>query len=79
MMKKLIRNNEVLRLRREGKTFQDIASELGITRQRAWQIANRDKRGRKKKVRIPVHVAEKIAQGALIISNAYDEWAKEGE
>lgn len=31
----------VITWRREGKTYQEIANELGVSRQRAWEIHQR--------------------------------------
>lgn len=32
---------EMLKLRKEGKTYQEIGDQYGITKQRAWQIINK--------------------------------------
>ena len=37
----IIRYQRVLALRAEGMTFQDIATSMGISRQRVWQIHQR--------------------------------------
>lgn len=39
-IKNLDRNNEMINMRNEGKTFQEIANKFGISRQRAEQIVH---------------------------------------
>ena len=33
--------NEMVQLRQDGKTYQEIGDQFGITKQRAWQIINK--------------------------------------
>jgi DNA-directed RNA polymerase sigma subunit (sigma70/sigma32) len=40
----IIRYQKILAMRQEGKTFQEIADELGVTRQRIHQIYSRVQR-----------------------------------
>jgi DNA-directed RNA polymerase sigma subunit (sigma70/sigma32) len=37
----IVRYQQVLEMRREGRTFQDIADQLGVSRQRVHQIYQR--------------------------------------
>ena len=42
MVTKKKRNQEIVRMRQEGKTFKDIASEYNISQQRVQQIYKRE-------------------------------------
>jgi len=48
-MKKKERNNEILKMRKEGKTLEYIGSFFNVSRQRAWEILKENEKPLTKK------------------------------